>query len=74
VKAVLFGEDTIQSLRLVSFRKRTEVVQTIKQTICNPELEYNTAIESWCHNVNKNVRRIGESSFLTIFCYRESGE
>ena len=37
---------------------RTKVVQAIKQTICNPEMEYNVAIESQCHNVNKNVRRI----------------
>ena len=39
--------------------KRSKVVQTIKQTICNPEAKYNTAVESWCHNDSKNVRRIG---------------
>ena len=50
------------------------MAQAIKQTICNPEAEYNAAIESKGHNGNKNVRRIGKSSFVTIFCNRESGE
>ena len=70
----LFGGDTIQSLELVNCWKRTEVAQAIKQTICNPEAEYNAAIESKGHNDNKNVRRIGKSSFVTIFCNRENGE